>query len=357
MATIERALIKIKYTAFGKVKSKGSKMCKSQQSMSNEEILENQRFQIEKGFKKVQEISGSKGKTAAIFDVLNSVRGGRKQGTDLVAMRDPVTSDLIVDPDILKQTTLDYCSTLLQSNKVHPEYTQEIYIENLVHYLRCLETATGGDDNLDYSDFETRIKTVTDKCRDKYKFLTNAGTGLRNCLYQLFSKVWETEEKPQQWRNTVIVQLYKSKGDPSDFNNQRNIHTKDFIPKLFEGILVQKTKDLIISSVSKFQIGGMPGHRPQEHLFCVKSVIALYTHLKLPLYIQLFDISKYFDKEILKDAMDTLYKCGVRGKVIRRQNRLHKQFWTIKGQPFNCFRKGKSKSSTTQPLFCFYSQL
>ena len=133
----------------------------------------------------------------------------------------------------------------------------------------------------------------------------------------MFSKVWDSEVKPQQWRNTVIVQIYKKKGDFSDFNNQRNIHTKDFIPKLFEGIIVDKSKDIIVSNCSKFQIGGMPKHRAQEHLFCVKSVISLYALLEIPLFIQLFDVSKYFDKESLKDAMDTLYKCGIKGKLYR----------------------------------------
>ena len=33
--------------------------------------------------------------------------------------------------------------------------------------------------------------------------------------------------------------------------------------------------------------------------------------------MQIFDISKYFDKENLKDAMDTLHKCGITGKLYR----------------------------------------
>ena len=107
------------------------------------------------------------------------------------------------------------------------------------------------------------------------------------------------------------------KGDPNSFESQRNIHTKEFIPKLFEGIIVDKSKEKIISKVSKFQVGGLPKHRSQEHLFCVKSVISLYSSLSLPLYIQIYDISKYFDKEILKDAMDTLYNCGIKGKLYR----------------------------------------
>ena len=72
-----------------------------------------------------------------------------------------------------------------------------------------------------------------------------------------------------------------------------------------------------IGSLSKFQIGGMPGHRPSEHLFCIKSVMALFQELDIPLIIQTFDISKYFDSEVLRDAMAALYESGVRGKLYR----------------------------------------
>ena len=49
----------------------------------------------------------------------------------------------------------------------------------------------------------------------------------------------------------------------------------------------------------------------------MKSVILLSSKLEIPLYIQIFDISKYFDKENLKDAMDTLHKCRITGKLYR----------------------------------------
>ena len=62
----------------------------------------------------------------------------------------------------------------------------------------------------------------------------------------------------QQWRNTVIIQLYKMKGDLSEYNYQRNIHSKEYVPKLFDGIIVDKSKDKIVSTSSKFQIGGIP---------------------------------------------------------------------------------------------------
>ena len=88
-------------------------------------------------------------------------------------------------------------------------------------------------------------------------------------------------------------------------------------PKFFEGIVVDKSKDKIIKKCSKFQIGGIPGHRPQEHLFTAKSIISLYSFLKIPLFLQVWDVSKYFDKEILRDAMDTLYSACIVGKLYR----------------------------------------
>ena len=72
-----------------------------------------------------------------------------------------------------------------------------------------------------------------------------------------------------------------------------------------------------MATCSQFQIGGIPKHRSQENLFVVKSVLALYSMLNIPLYMAVYDLSKYFDKEILKDAMDTLYNCGVKGKLYR----------------------------------------
>jgi hypothetical protein len=66
---------------------------------------------------------------------------------------------------------------------------------------------------------------------------------------------------------------------------------------------VDKAKEKMIEKCSKFQIGGIPGHRPQEHLFTAKSIISLYSYLDIPLFLQLYNLSKYFDKEILFDAM------------------------------------------------------
>ena len=187
----------------------------------------------------------------------------------------------------------------------------------MIHLVRSNFNEDAENDVITRDDFDKRLKILKSKNKDKYEFIMKSGKGMKNCLFELFCKVWATERKPEQWRDTIIIQLWKGKSDAANFDNQRNIHTKNYVPKYFEGIVVDKSKDKMVKSCSKFQIGGMPGHRPQEHLFTAKSVISLYNMLNIPLFLQIYDISKYFDKEILRNAMDTLYSAGITGKLYR----------------------------------------
>ena len=80
---------------------------------------------------------------------------------------------------------------------------------------------------------------------------------------------------------------------------------------------MDKAKPKIIEGCTKYQIGALPKHRSQEHLFTLKSVIDWYDFMGKPLVLQLFDISKFVDREMLKDGMDALYSCGIQGKLYR----------------------------------------
>ena len=83
-------------------------------------------------------------------------------------------------------------------------------------------------------------------------------------------------------------------------------------------------KEKILSSSSPFQIGGQEGNRPQQHLFVIKSVIAKYAQEDLGLVVQIYDISAFFDKESLRDVMNSLYDAKVNPKASRAYYLLNK---------------------------------
>ena len=55
----------------------------------------------------------------------------------------------------------------------------------------------------------------------------------------------------------------------------------------------------LIEGSSVYQIGGQPGHRAEEHVFVMKSIIARQRAQGKSIVIQPSDIKKYFDKEMI----------------------------------------------------------
>ena len=100
---------------------------------------------------------------------------------------------------------------------------------------------------------------------------------------------------------------------------------KEEIPKGFEYIVMDKVKPTMMKNCTKFQIGAIPGHQAAEHLYTIKSVMALFQLAGLALILTCFDLKKYFDSENLKDAMNSLFHYGVKGKEYNLIYELNKQ--------------------------------
>ena len=72
-----------------------------------------------------------------------------------------------------------------------------------------------------------------------------------------------------------------------------------------------------------FQIGGQPGHRPEEMIFVMKSIVARYKQEGKLLVINFYDLSKYFDKEMIEDAEITCWRRKADIKAIRLWHKLN----------------------------------
>ena len=62
-------------------------------------------------------------------------------------------------------------------------------------------------------------------------------------------------------------------------------------------MIMTQVKPELMKSMSKYQLGTKKGHQAQEHIFVLKSVMSLFEKCNEGLIINLFDISKFFDKE------------------------------------------------------------
>ena len=77
-------------------------------------------------------------------------------------------------------------------------------------------------------------------------------------------------------------------------NNNRFIHLKNVLPRIVEAITVNKMKDKIINEASMYQVGSLPGHAIEEHVFPIKSIMAMREELGKGTIFTIVDIIAFF---------------------------------------------------------------
>ena len=60
--------------------------------------------------------------------------------------------------------------------------------------------------------FEKSLELLKKKAGEKYKFILKSGQAFKSALFNLFKYIWEKEKKPDSWRKTTLIQLFKGQG-------------------------------------------------------------------------------------------------------------------------------------------------
>ena len=84
------------------------------------------------------------------------------------------------------------------------DFKDEIKIKSLLHDLRMKEVSVDDPkENFTLEDFNDIIEKLKHKNSGKYKCLLKAGEFYKNAIFNLFKLIWQKEEKPKQFKNTV----------------------------------------------------------------------------------------------------------------------------------------------------------
>ena len=320
---------KIKFQAFGKTRLNSGKMKMNQitgkevlqEEQLAKELLKRQSKNLEEEIQSIKEIKN--GRATKVFKLREVIQGPKKQGQEASAVKDPNSKEMVFSPKEIQRVSLRYCKQVLTNNKPDSEYEKEIKIKEKIHDVRMEEKSEG---NIWFT--EEDFKKVVDKMKKKkkktYDFLVNSGNLFQSEVFRLCVRMITEEKFPSSFDKTTLHQIFKGKGLREELGNNRFIHSKEWLPRTCDFLVVEKMKPYIVQGTTKFQIGGIEKHRPQEHLFSVKSILAMYSENNINIIFQLYDIQKYFDKENLRDAMNTLYQIGVDPKLYRAWFNLNK---------------------------------
>lgn len=251
-----------------------------------------------------------------IWDIRKKVLGDKKFENQSMAIINPRTGKLALTKKEIKQVTLNYCKETLLNNK--PEKGFENDIEKKKKEAKNILQSIDGTFKAKVLTFRNMLKKFKDSRKRSYHFITKAGKMFQEVIFNMCQKMFSNEMFPNEFQNTILHMIFKGKGRRENLSDNRFIHCKDWFARVAEGLVVEDgLKKPLISGSSIYQIGGQPGHRPEELVFVLKSIVARYLSQGKSVIIQCYDVQKYFDKEMIEDAILTCTKRGVDKKAIR----------------------------------------
>ena len=87
-------------------------------------------------------------------------------------------------------------------------------------------------------------------------------------LLDLLQNIFEQEKMPEEWRDSVIVPIFKDKGDIQDCGNYRGIKMISHTMKIWERIIDRRLREEI--SIEEEQFGFMPGRGTTDAIFSAR---------------------------------------------------------------------------------------
>ena len=113
-------------------------------------------------------------------------------------------------------------------------------------------------------------------------------------LTKLYGKVWETGKMPDEWRKSVLVPIFKKKGDIQECKNYRGIKLMSHTMKLLERIIDRRLREEV--GVSKEQFGFMPGRSTSDPIFSIRQLIEKHREGNTNLHLVFIDLEKAYDR-------------------------------------------------------------
>ncbi len=132
-----------------------------------------------------------------------------------------------------------------------------------------------------------------------------AGTRALETFHDILCDIWESESMPDEFRDALIVSLYKNKGSRSDCGNYRGISLLSIAGKIFARVLLNRLITTAEGNLPEAQCGFRPGRSTVDMVFVVRQLQEKCIEQNMPLYFVFIDLTKAFDT-VNREALWTM---------------------------------------------------
>ena len=109
-------------------------------------------------------------------------------------------------------------------------------------------------------------------------------------LTKLFNRILRGEKMPEEWRKSVLVPMFKNKGDAQNCGNYRGIKLMSHTMKLWERVVEARLRAEV--NVCEQQCGFMPRKSTTDAVFALRMLFKKYREKQKELHCVFVDLEK-----------------------------------------------------------------
>ena len=134
-------------------------------------------------------------------------------------------------------------------------------------------------------------------------------------LTKLSRDIMKIERMPDEWRNSLLIPIFKNEGDIQDCGNYRGIMLTSHTLKLWERIIDRRLRGIVTISDQQFRF--MPGRSTTDAIFALRQMMEKYREGQESLHCVFIDLEKAYDRVPREEVWNFLRLKEVNEKYIR----------------------------------------